>query len=379
MRDTLPATIHDGKFPIVFRVSGYRRDGSRVRENFLDEQAARCRRIELEAEFHAGHADTAMRATKLTHEQVQLAEVAFIKLGEDWQRILDAVEHWKKTGRKSGGESPRLDSAVDQYLAWLAASPMRDATKRHWRIRLNVFRTSTPNVRVSDVTPETVDAFLATRKTSPSGKDTDRRAVSRFFSWCIERPRRWATSNPCREVKVEMGESQPPQVLSVPDCEKLLRAAEAHKGGLLAPYVAVCLFGGLRPFEASRVSREQINLTDSELRLEANQTKTGRKSKRGRVVTMGPTLKTWLTRYQGECFPANWRKEFDTVRKLAGITDWPNDVLRHTAVSHYFRATGSYGQTAEQFGNSEAIIKVHYQSRVSAAETQRFYSIMPTA
>jgi hypothetical protein len=30
------------------------------------------------------------------------------------------------------------------------------------------------------------------------------------------------------------------------------------------------------------------------------------------------------------------------------------------AISHFFRKTGSYGPTAEQFGNSESIIKLHY-------------------
>ena len=51
--------------------------------------------------------------------------------------------------------------------------------------------------------------------------------------------------------------------------------------------------------------------------------------------------------------------------------------MRHTAISHYFRATGSYGRTAEQFGNSESIIKKHYQSRVSSKETKRFYALRP--
>ena len=36
------------------------------------------------------------------------------------------------------------------------------------------------------------------------------------------------------------------------------------------------------------------------------------------------------------------------------LKPWVSDVLRHTAISHYFRATGSYGRTAEQFGNSES-------------------------
>jgi hypothetical protein len=51
--------------------------------------------------------------------------------------------------------------------------------------------------------------------------------------------------------------------------------------------------------------------------------------------------------------------------------------MRHTAISHYFRWTGSYGFSAEQFDNSETIIKSHYQGRVSSAGTKGFYRLFP--
>jgi len=358
-----------------WRVTGSKRDGERVRENYAEEEGARCRQIELETEFLQGHAETTVRATKMTAEQVQLAEVAFIKLGEDWLRLLDAVDQWKATGRKqAASESPRIDDAVTQYLAWLEASTFRDATKRNWKNRMTVFKNSVRNVRVSEIDPDFIDDYLKARGTTPGGKDTDRRAISRFFSWGIERPRRWTTSNPCREVKIDKGESAPPAVLTVQQCEKLLRAAQKHKKGLLVPYTAVCLFAGIRPFEVSRLTAAQVNLADKEIRLEANQTKDGR----ARVVTINATLRKWLSAYKGkEFYPANWRKEFDAVRLAAGITDWPHDVLRHTAISHYFRHTGSYGLAADQFGNSEAIIKKHYNGRVSTRDTKKFYAIEP--
>ncbi|HWN97390.1 MAG TPA: tyrosine-type recombinase/integrase, partial [Methylomirabilota bacterium] len=359
-----------------WRVAGSKRDGTRVRENFADEAAARCRQIELETEFLRGAAETNIRATKLTAEQIQLAEVAVIKLGEDWSRLLDAVDFWKTHANKNAPkDSPRIDDAVEQFLAWLTPAPFRDATKRNWKYRLGVFKNSVQNVRVSEVTPDFIDDFLTKRDTTPGGKDTDRRAVSRFFSWCIERPRRWVLTNPCRDVKVPQGQSAPPSVLSVDQCQSLLRAAEAHKDGLLAPYVAVCLFGGLRPFEAGRLPWAQVNLKDKEILLEATQTKTNT----SRTVTIEPTLAKWLKAYKGcEFFPANWRKEFDAVRAAAGITEWPHDVMRHTAISHHFRKHKSYGKAAEQFGNSEAIIKKHYQGRVNSNDTKKFYALAPT-
>ena len=67
----------------------------------------------------------------------------------------------------------------------------------------------------------------------------------------------------------------------------------------------------------------------------------------------------------------------EPTKENPDLKPWVPDVLRHTAISYYFRATGSYGRTAEQFGNSESIIKKHYQSRVSSKDTKRFYALRP--
>jgi integrase len=153
----------------------------------------------------------------------------------------------------------------------------------------------------------------------------------------------------------------------------------------LVPYVALCLFGGLRPFEAARLTWDQVNLGDKEIRLKGQQTKTGK----GRIVEICPTLKAWLSRYKGrdEIFRAAFELELREVRASIGygepteenkdLRPWVPDILRHTAISHYFRATGGDGRTAEQFGNSEGIIKRHYQSRVSSKDAKRFYALRP--
>lgn len=377
-----------------YRVDGYKRDGARVRENYADLIKAKARQIELETEWIRGNVPTELQATKLTREQVSLAEAAFLRLGPDaWQELSLAIEHWIRHGRQSAvRESPRLDDAFRQFCGWLPSSDseLRELSQKNLRRRVNVFVNSVPNMRVADATPDTIDGYLDKRSISKKSKDNDRRAISRFFSWCIERPRRWASMNPCREVKVlkkkknEGGGDAQPAVLSVNEAEVILREAESFEEGRLAPYVAVCLFGGLRPFEAARLTWDAVNLTDGEIRLEAGQTKTGMP----RVVTICPTLKAWLEAHKGKpFFPSNWRKDFDVVKLAAGfgtpnddhrkLKPWPVDVLRHTAVSHFFRETGSYGRTAEQFGNSEGIIKNHYQGRVSSEDTKKFYAIMP--
>jgi len=229
------------------------------------------------------------------------------------------------------------------------------------------------NPRLSDITPETLENYLDGRKISPVAKDAARRCLSRFFTWTIERPRRWLHFNPASSVRVARPQATPPAILTVPQVERLLRIAETEEPGIVA-WFALGLFGGLRPTEAERLQWGQVNFDDGEIRLEAAQVKTGR----SRVVTMNNTLRAWLEAVKA--LPIAYsRRAFRRVISEAGISQWPHDALRHTAASHAIRKAGSYGRVAEEFGNSEAILKRHYQGRVSSADTKAFYGIKPSA
>lgn len=125
-----------------------------------------------------------------------------------------------------------------------------------------------------------------------------------------------------------------------------------------------------------------MDLKAKEINITSQMTKTGiprrlkiDKKEHGAALT---TLFKWLKAYEGkEFYPSGWRKNFDAVKKAAGITKWIVDGMRHTAHSHYFRLTGSYGLTAEFFGNSEDIVRRNYVNRVTTEEMKKFYAIMP--
>jgi integrase len=371
-----------------WRVAGIKRDGTRVRQNFTNEAEADSKQLELETEYLRGHSETGIKATTLPDEKLRLAEVAFLKLGDDWERLLDAVDHWNKHGKQFAvKESPRLDDAIEGFKLWLESDEcdLADHTRRGYRLRVGMFGSSIKNIKVSEITPAIIRDY-SKQRSEPQGPEktrlgktslkNDKRAICRFLSWCVEQE--WITVNPALGPRKRTGgkkDQKLPDIFTVDQCEALLRAAEAHRGGMLAPYIAVCLFAGLRPdSEAERITWKQVNLKDRQISIEPEMTKTGIP----RTIAIDDTLLKWLQRYEGiEFYPTGWRKNFAKVKKAAGIEKWIVDGMRHTAHSHYFRKTGSYGLTSEFFGNSEGIVRRNYVNRVTTDEMKRFYGLLP--
>jgi integrase len=78
-----------------------------------------------------------------------------------------------------------------------------------------------------------------------------------------------------------------------------------------------------------------------------------------------------------EIVPANFRKMFEKVRKLAGIDEWTRDVGRHTAVSYHYGTTGLKAETAAWAGHSPQVLDRHYRGLVTPEEAAAFWAITP--
>src|SRR5581483_9282 len=93
---------------------------------------------------------------------------------------------------------------------------------------------------------------------------------------------------------------------------ELLRATLERDSGLV-PYVAVGLFGGLRPErEAGKLSRADV--FNGSLRVRGLHAK----DRQRRDVEIHPTLQAWLD-LGGDMPPRNLRKRFERVRAAAGL------------------------------------------------------------
>jgi integrase len=365
---------------VSWRVTGTLR-GLRIRENFPSRTQAEARRLELDQERLGQQSPEVLRATWLTAEQLRAAEAAFYRIPEPAE-LGKAVEWWQKKGRAHANALAasgriKLDDAVTAFGRWIdSAVDLRPETRRNLRTRIRIFSGEIGNVPLDEITRDDIKGWLAKRAkaVSPVTANNDRRIISQFFNWCSAEDQRYLLENPCRAIKVAIPDKGPPEIYSVREVMRILVAARRFRGGRFLKGVVLGLFGGMRPFEASRFRDQQI--VNGQTRVESVQSKTGRP----RTIDIDPVLAAWLR----ECPPGTVIAPKDSgrlwgeLKRKARLPRWIPDGLRHTAISHYFRRSGSYGLTAEWAGNSESVIREHYQARTTAAESEAFWRLFPT-
>lgn len=352
----------------------------RIRRNFATREQAEAWRHQREHDRLAGPTLEALRSTWLSETQLRIAEGLFHRATGD--ELSEAFEWWERYGKAQraaalAGAGTSVREAVDLFKAWLPSSELRERTRKNLADRAGRFALGLGHAHLGDLTSDTVEGWLAKRDVSASTKDNDRRAISRFFSWCMERPRRWIAVNPCHGVRVGQPKRGTPPTLLPQQCLALMRAAEAHQGGRQVRHLALCLFGGVRPEEATRLRNEDVNLSDGEVRIRAEIAKT---HVARTVSTKDSPLGEWLDAFPNaplSMSPTTRRRDLLVIRKAARIDTWPNDVLRHTAASALIRRCGSYAAVADRLGNSETILRKHYVAGWPSALADQWAAIRP--
>ena len=149
----------------------------------------------------------------------------------------------------------------------------------------------------------------------------------------------------------------------------------------MVPYLAVQLFGGLRPFEAARLRWERIHFETMQIEILGETSKT----RETRFVQLEPLLAEWLLpfrlpkgRITGPFFASTLR----AVKVSAGFTfsadgdrPWPKDVLRHCYGSYWLAVHKNRAHLAELMGTSLAMIKSHYKRAIPGEVAKEFWKL----
>lgn len=355
----------------VFRVTGTL-DGKSIRKNYPTQAQALTAKQNLERE-QINLEPLPTTTTRLTSDQCAQAEAAFRRL-EGHPLSLDGAVDFALRNYAATVKTATVQAAFTGFMAGKRASNLRPATLRTLQQRLNQFVTSECSTsNVGDILPDTLRPFIYRDSTSKVNQESDFRAFSNFFNWC--KLQGFVASSPLDKLpRIKLDRTEP-VILDLGAVRRLMLCTMAHRGGVLVPYVVLALFAAIRPTELARLSWTDIDLEADTVTIGAKIAKM-----RGRrIVALSDNCAAWLLPHaltRPALVPANWRKDFDAIKRAADIV-WTPDLLRHTGISMHLAAHQHEGQTANWAGNSPDIIQRHYKGLVRPADAKDFWTITP--
>jgi integrase len=358
----------------VWRVSGTKRDGSRVRKNYKTEPEAVNAKADLERE-DLNLPVTPMLPTRLSRAQLDDAERAY---GELLRGTLTEAVRFYNENSQDPLQPIKLSEAVEKFKTERGRENLRPETLKNLRFRLGAFVDFMPADKiVSQILPAQISDFLHRKTGKARGFRTirnDRLALSKFFNWCLTN--KHVVENPMGAVANVKVDRTKPGIFDVATVRRLLDAAEHYEDGKTLPYFVLGLFCGLRPTEAERLTWDKIDLTDKLITIETDGTKVRGGSER--FVAISENAVAWLAPHAlKRTAIALTRPDFEAIKTLARLDKWPQDVLRHTAISNYQAEHRHEGLTAEWAGNSVEVVKRHYRRAIKPADARTFWEIMP--
>ena len=359
----------DSNRPHLKFVVNYREAGKRRRSFFETKEQAQSFAAFKNAELKRNGIEHAEFPTSLRI----IAEECKDRLSAYGKTIKDATDFFVAHLKAS----EKSCTAVQLVKELVAAKENDGASQRHLddlQSRLNIFAEKFEGQPVATITSAEIDDWLRSLKVSPVTRNHYRRLIVLAFNFAVQRG--YATANPAektakaKEPKADIG------ILTVTQTAQLLESATRN----VLAYIAIGLFAGLRRAELERLDWSEIDFESGLIEVTAQKSKTAQR----RFVTMQPNLREWLLplrKLKCNVTPGeNFRQAFDQARVAAGITEWPDNALRHSFASYHLAHFKNAAATALELGHHDSRITfAHYRELVKPKEAERYWNIRPAA
>lgn len=349
------------KFVVNYREAGKRKrsffEAKEQAESFAAFKNAELKRNGIEhAEF-----PTALRV---------MAQDAAEQLKPFGKTIADALRHYIDHLKASA----KSCTAAELVKELLAAKQNDGASERHLsdlRSRLNIFADKFDGEPVAAITSAQIDDWLRGLNVSAVTRNHYRRLIVLAFNFAVQRG--YSSVNPAEKTAKAKEPSSEIGILTVSQAAQLLENASPE----VLPYIVIGLFAGLRRAEIERLDWNEIDFDSGLIEVKAAKSKTAQR----RFVTMQVNLREWLQpirKRSGMVTPRDLRKQFDIVRAAAGITDWPDNALRHSFASYHLAHFKNAAATALELGHHDSRVTfAHYRELVKPREAERFWNLRP--
>lgn len=288
--------------------------------------------------------------------------------------LTEAVQFFLKHAKPVGG-TKSLSDAISELL-----DSKRKAGKRESYVRilgwvLNAFERELKGRDVNEIARHDVEAWLdrfdnlATRKNRI-------RDLSILFEFCLRRG--YCGSNPLETIERPTVTRPRPEIFAVKQAEALLRTAESNSQLELVPTIAIGLFAGLRMSEIKQLDWRKVDFEHRVIDVDESIAK----ARQQRNVDMRDSLVAWLkphARARGPIIPAGFRAKMEQLRELAGITEWPDNGLRHSFGSYHVAHFQDPNRTALQMGHTTTdMLFKHYRNyRIRSKDAEAYWNLVP--
>ena len=238
--------------------------------------------------------------------------------------------------------------------------------------RLIRFNPKFAKLNFSELTLAMCEDWLTKTFTTPSQFNKARTMLHGLFQFAIRKE--WCDKNPIKLIarkKVIEKEIRP---LSIDEINKLIETAKKHKG-CLAP-VSLLIFAGIRPREVRRLKWNDINLSESYIKVRSQCSKTGGV----RHVEVCNKLKHLLSKSTPESekiCPSNWSRRWQNIRNTSGFKGkWQQDVLRHTYASYHAKHFQDLSRLQLNMGHqNQSLLRSRYinMNELKSADSKYFF------
>ena len=353
-------------------VVNYREAGKRKRSFFETKEQAESFAAFKNAELKRNGVEGSEFPTSLR----VMAQNAVEQLKPFGKTITDAVQHYVAHLKAS----EKSCTAVQLVKELVIAKERDGASVRHvddLRSRLNIFAEKFDGQPVATITSPEIDDWLRSLPVSPITRNHYRRLIILAFNFAVQRG--YAGDNPAAGKKTAEAKEPKtrPGILTIPQTRGLLESARPE----ILPYIAIGLFGGLRRAETERLDWSEIDFDSGHIEVTAEKSKS---KVANRFVQIQPNLREWLLPFRklrGNVTPQqNFRQLFDDARVAAGITNWPDNALRHSFASYHLAHFKDSKALALEMGHIDSVMLFnHYRALVKPKEAERYWNIKPAA
>ena len=281
---------------------------------------------------------------------------------EDFQRLID--------GRRY---SIFVRDLIDEYLESLSAKKLSQKYVDTMRHRLLRFDGDFGGRLACEITTELVEGWLHRLCLADVSVNHFRAALQQLFNFAIKL--KVISENPINEIAKLKTKANEIGVLSPTQAGSLLH----HSSDEIRASIAIGLFAGLRRSEISRMSWGEIDLEQGFIEVKAKNSKSAAR----RLIEIRPCLREWLIplwQRSGGVMPTEmvYRNRLEKAKKAAGITEWPNNALRHSFASYHLAAFQDASALALEMGHSTTrMIFQHYRALVTRSAGESYWQIMP--